>query len=180
MRERAGEGRAVTLGRQAEPPRLLLEGRAHQHCRYAVVPEHRLVQRPRTQHPLCVESRLRRLGVLRALGGRELAAMAGALIQARRRQVPVLLDGFVCGAAAACLQVARADALGHCQAAHRSAEPGHERLLAKLGMEPLLQMNMRLGEASGAVLAVGLVRGALACHSEMATFGDAGVSGKNA
>tara|TARA_Y100000813_G_scaffold56030_1_gene39348 strand:- start:1692 stop:2720 length:1029 start_codon:yes stop_codon:yes gene_type:complete len=120
------------------------------------------------------------LGVLRALGGRELAAMAGALIQARRRQVPVLLDGFVCGAAAACLQVARADALGHCQAAHRSAEPGHERLLAKLGMEPLLQMNMRLGEASGAVLAVGLVRGALACHSEMATFGDAGVSGKNA
>ena len=119
------------------------------------------------------------LGVLRALGGRELAAMAGALAMARRRRVPVLLDGFVCGAAAACLRAAAPGALDHCRAAHRSAEPGHARLLETLGMRPLLDLDMRLGEASGAVLAVGLVRAALACHAGMATFDGAGVSGRD-
>ncbi len=118
------------------------------------------------------------LGVLRALGGRELAAMAGAVAKARHLGLPVLLDGFVAGASAACLQAGRPGALDHCRAAHLSAEPGHARLLAKLGMAPLLQLNMRLGEASGAVLAVALVRAALACHLGMATFDSAGVSGK--
>ncbi|MEP0338045.1 MAG: nicotinate-nucleotide--dimethylbenzimidazole phosphoribosyltransferase [Alphaproteobacteria bacterium] len=118
------------------------------------------------------------LEVLRALGGRELAAMAGAVAKARHLGLPVLLDGFVAGAAAACLQVRQPGALDHCRAAHLSAEPGHARLLAKLGMAPLLQLNMRLGEASGAVLAVGIVQAALACHRGMATFESAGVSGK--
>ncbi|UTW51841.1 nicotinate-nucleotide--dimethylbenzimidazole phosphoribosyltransferase [bacterium SCSIO 12827] len=118
------------------------------------------------------------LEVLRALGGRELAAMAGAVAKARHLGLPVLLDGFVAGGAAACLQVRQPGALDHCRAAHLSAEPGHARLLAKLGMAPLLQLNMRLGEASGAVLAVGLVQAALACHRGMATFESAGVSGK--
>tara|TARA_R110002072_G_scaffold132462_1_gene272495 strand:+ start:572 stop:1588 length:1017 start_codon:yes stop_codon:yes gene_type:complete len=118
------------------------------------------------------------LGVLRALGGRELAAMAGAVARARHLGVPVLLDGFVAGASAACLQVQQPGALDHCRAAHLSAEPGHARLLERLGMTPLLQLGMRLGEASGAVLAVGIVRAALACHTGMATFDGAGVSGK--
>lgn len=119
------------------------------------------------------------LGVLRALGGRELAAMAGAVAAARHKNVPVLLDGFVSGAAAACLERAVAGALDHCRAAHRSAEPGHDQLLGNLGLRPLLDLGMRLGEASGAVLAVGLVRAALACHSGMATFEQAGISDKD-
>ena len=105
--------------------------------------------------------------------------MAGAVSKARHLGLPVLLDGFVAGAAAACLQVRQPGALDHCRAAHLSAEPGHARLLAKLGMAPLLQLNMRLGEASGAVLAVGIVHAALACHRGMATFESAGVSGKD-
>lgn len=120
------------------------------------------------------------LSVMRALGGRELAAMAGAVTAARRQNTPVLLDGFVACAAAACLQKHSTDALDHCRAAHMSAEPGHAGLLQKMGMTPLLQLDMRLGEASGAVLAVGLVRAALACHQGMATFESAGVSGKDA
>lgn len=119
------------------------------------------------------------LDVLRALSGRELAAMAGAVAKARHLGLPVLLDGFVAGASAACLQAQQPGALDHCRAAHLSAEPGHGRLLAKLGMAPLLQLDMRLGEASGAVLAVALVRAALACHAGMATFDSAGISGKD-
>lgn len=119
------------------------------------------------------------LEVLRRLGGRELAAMAGAVLAARRQRVPVLLDGFVASAAAAALAMEKRGALDHCRAAHVSAEPGHRRLLGNLGMRPLLDLDMRLGEASGAVLAVGLVRAALACHHGMATFADAGVSDKS-
>lgn len=121
------------------------------------------------------------LQLLRRLGGREMAAMAGAILAARARRIPVLLDGFVCGAAAAVLQAERPEgavrsgALAHCLAAHVSAEPGHGRLLAHLGLAPLLDLQMRLGEASGAALAVLLARAALACHNGMATFADAGV-----
>jgi nicotinate-nucleotide--dimethylbenzimidazole phosphoribosyltransferase len=116
------------------------------------------------------------LDLLRRLGGRELAAIAGAVVGARLRRVPVLLDGFVCTAAVAPLAVIRADALDHCQVAHVSAEPGHRLLLRRLGRRPLLDLDMRLGEASGAVLAVGLLRAALACHVGMASFPVAGVS----
>jgi nicotinate-nucleotide--dimethylbenzimidazole phosphoribosyltransferase len=90
--------------------------------------------------------------------------------------VPVLLDGYVCTAAAAVLDVARPGALDHCLVAHASAEPGHRRLLERIGQRPLLDFGMRLGEASGAALAVGLVRAAVACHTGMATFGEAGVA----
>jgi nicotinate-nucleotide--dimethylbenzimidazole phosphoribosyltransferase len=116
------------------------------------------------------------LDLLRRLGGRELAAIAGAVVGARLRRIPVLLDGFVCTAAAAPLAAMRSDALDHCRIAHVSAEPGHRLLLRRLGQRPLLDLGMRLGESSGAVVAVGLLRAAVACHVGMATFAGAGVS----
>ncbi len=119
------------------------------------------------------------LKALQRLGGRELAAMAGAIIQARLQRVPVLLDGYMAGAVAGALKAARPDVLDHCLAAHVSAEPGHRRLLDILEMEPLLDMNMRLGEASGAALAVSIIKAACACHNGMATFAEAGVSDKD-
>ena len=118
------------------------------------------------------------LEVLRRMGGRELAAMAGAILGARINHVPVLIDGYVATAAAAVLFKANPKALDHCMAAHVSAEPAHKALLAKLGMKPLLDLGMRLGEASGAALAAGIVRAAVNCHSGMATFASAGVSDK--
>jgi nicotinate-nucleotide--dimethylbenzimidazole phosphoribosyltransferase len=118
------------------------------------------------------------LEVLRRLGGRELAAMAGAILGARLNRVPVLLDGYVATAAAAVLFKADKTALDHCMAAHVSAEPAHKALLAKLGLKPLLDLGMRLGEASGAALAAGVVRAAVNCHNGMATFASAGVSDK--
>ncbi len=118
------------------------------------------------------------LEMLRRLGGRELAAMAGAVTGARVKRVPVLLDGYVAGAAALTLHAINPQALGHVRAAHVSAEPGHRLLLSRLGLPPLLDFEMRLGEASGAALAVPLIRAALACHQGMATFEDAGVAGK--
>ncbi len=117
------------------------------------------------------------LEVLRCLGGRELAAMAGAMVRARGLRIPLILDGFICTAAAACLDVARPGALDHAVAGHVSAEVAHPKLLKRLGKEPLLSLGMRLGEGSGAALAISIVKGALACHSGMATFADAGVSG---
>ncbi|MGX0903313.1 nicotinate-nucleotide--dimethylbenzimidazole phosphoribosyltransferase [Roseovarius sp. MBR-79] len=117
------------------------------------------------------------LGVLCALGGRELAAMAGAITRARVLRIPVLLDGFICTAAAACLEAEATGALDHALAGHVSAEPGHARLLDRLGKAPLLSLGLRLGEGSGAVLAMGVVQAALACHSGMASFAEAGVSG---
>ena len=116
--------------------------------------------------------------VMRRVGGRELAAIAGAVIAARMAHVPVLLDGFACTAAAAVLERARPQALDHCVVAHCSAEPGHRRLLERLGRTPLLDFGMRLGEASGAALAISLLRSAIACHNGMASFAEAGVSGK--
>jgi nicotinate-nucleotide--dimethylbenzimidazole phosphoribosyltransferase len=113
------------------------------------------------------------------VGGRELAAIAGAVIAARMAHVPVLLDGFACTAAAAVLERARPQALDHCVVAHCSAEPGHARLLERLGRKPLVDLGMRLGEASGAALAIGLLRGAIACHNGMASFAEAGVSEKS-
>ena len=118
------------------------------------------------------------LEVLRRLGGRELAAMAGAILGARLNRVPVLIDGYVATAAAAVLFKANIHALDHCMAAHVSAEPAHRALLAKLGLKPLLDLGMRLGEGSGAALAAGMVRAAVNCHTGMATFASAGVSEK--
>lgn len=116
------------------------------------------------------------LALAMRLGGRELAAMMGAALAARQRHVPLLLDGFVATAAVAPLARLHAQGLAHALAAHLSAEAGHARLLRHLGLEPLLGLGMRLGEASGACLAVNVVRSALACFDGMATFADAGVS----
>jgi nicotinate-nucleotide--dimethylbenzimidazole phosphoribosyltransferase len=119
------------------------------------------------------------LAIAASLGGRELAAILGAVLAARRHSIPVLLDGFVSTAAAAPLVKCRADALAHVTAAHVSAEAGHKALLAELRLAPLIDLNMRLGEASGAAVAVLILRAALACHIGMATFADAGVSEKS-
>ena len=116
------------------------------------------------------------LQALRCLGGRELAAMAGAIARARQARIPVVLDGFISCAAAACLQQVRSDALDHTVAGHLSAEGGHSRLLDQMGKAPLLSLGMRLGEGSGGALAIAVVQAAVACLSGMATFAEAGVS----
>lgn len=120
------------------------------------------------------------LAIAAALGGRELAAILGATLAAREHSIPVLLDGFVCTAAVLPLARLDAAALAHCRAAHVSAEAGHRALLAALQLEPLLDLRMRLGEASGAALALLLLRAAVACHAGMATFAEAGVAGRAA
>ncbi len=118
------------------------------------------------------------LEILRRLGGREIAAMMGAILAARLNKVPVVLDGYVCCAAAALLHALDPAAIAHCVAGHVSAEGAHAQVLARLGKKPLLELDMRLGEGTGAALAIGLVKAALACHIGMATFASAGVSGK--
>jgi nicotinate-nucleotide--dimethylbenzimidazole phosphoribosyltransferase len=101
--------------------------------------------------------------------------MAGAIARARAERIPVILDGFICCAAAAVLEAEVAGALDHCIAGHQSAESAHGRLLQALGKVPLLSLGLRLGEGSGAALAIAVVQGAVACHSGMATFAEAGV-----
>lgn len=116
--------------------------------------------------------------VLRCVGGLEFAAIVGAVIAARMAKTPVLLDGFACTAAAAVLWACDPRAIDHCMIAHVSAEPGHRLLLDRIGREALLDLGMRLGEASGAALALQIVRAAVECHQGMATFAEAGVSSK--
>ena len=113
--------------------------------------------------------------ILTAFGGREQAAICGAVRRARALRIPVILDGFICTAAAAVLTRDDADALAHCLIGHESAEPGHRRLVAALGMNPVLSLDMRLGEGSGAAVALTVLRAALACHDGMATFAEAGI-----
>jgi len=117
------------------------------------------------------------LAAAAALGGRELAAIAGATLAARHQRIPVILDGFVATAAIVPLARLAPSILDHCRAGHVSAEAGHRHLLQALGLVPLLDLDMRLGEASGAALALLVLRAALACHRGMATFAQAGVSG---
>ncbi|MFC3164364.1 nicotinate-nucleotide--dimethylbenzimidazole phosphoribosyltransferase [Ciceribacter thiooxidans] len=119
------------------------------------------------------------LEILRRLGGREIAAMAGAILAARVQRIPVLVDGYVATAAAAILKAANPTALDHCLIGHVSGEPGHLKAIEKLGKTPLLALGMRLGEGSGAALAAGIVKAAAACHSGMATFESAGVSNQS-
>lgn len=116
------------------------------------------------------------LSVLAALGGREIAAMAGAMARARVESVPVLLDGFIASAAALVIQTLSFDLLMHVQAGHVSEEGAHAKLLSCLGLTPILDLQMRLGEGSGAAVALQVVRAAVACHAGMATFAEAGVS----
>ena len=116
------------------------------------------------------------LAQLAALGGREQAAICGAVLAARHARIPVLLDGFICTAATAPLFAADPAFLAHCQIGHASREPGHPRLCAAMGMAPILSLDMALGEGTGAALALSILRGALACHDGMATFAEAGVA----
>ena len=119
------------------------------------------------------------LEVLRRLGGREIAAMAGAVLAARVQRVPVIVDGFVASAAVAVLHAVEPTAIDHCLFAHVSAEPAHRAALERMSAEPLLDLGMRLGEGTGAALAAGIVKAAAACHSGMATFEEAAVAGKS-
>ncbi|NWK96416.1 nicotinate-nucleotide--dimethylbenzimidazole phosphoribosyltransferase [Sphingobium lactosutens] len=114
---------------------------------------------------------------LRRVGGREIAAIAGAILRARKLTIPVLLDGFICCSAIAPLATDNPAITAHCLAGHRSMEPGHARLLERLDLAPLLSLGMRLGEGSGAAVAATIVRAALAAHNQMATFAEAAVSG---
>ena len=119
------------------------------------------------------------LEVLRRLGGREIAAMAGAILAARMNRVPVIVDGYVATAAAAVLYKLDPHALDHCLFGHVSAEPAHIRVLAAMGKTPLLDLGLRLGEGTGAALAAGIVKAAARLHAGMATFAEAGVSEKS-
>ena len=116
------------------------------------------------------------LEVLRRLGGREIAAIAGAILAARLQRIPVILDGYVATAAAAVLHGMRPAAIDHCIAGHLSAESAHQDVLERIGKVPLLALGMRLGEGTGAALAAGIVKTAAAIHRDMATFAQAGVS----
>lgn len=116
------------------------------------------------------------LATLSAFGGREQAAICGAIRQARDLGIVVILDGFICSAAAAALVRDDAGALDHCLIGHQSLEPGHKNLIEKLGKKPVLALDMRLGEGSGAAVALMVLRAALECHNGMATFSQAGIS----
>jgi nicotinate-nucleotide--dimethylbenzimidazole phosphoribosyltransferase len=137
------------------------------------------IERKRTTVTAALERHGTRLAAREALlrvGGLELAALTGAAREAARLRLPVLLDGYaVTAAALAAVQLE--PIVGETLiASHRSAEPGHDLLLAELGLEPLLDLRLRLGEASGALLALGLIQAAGALHREMGTFAESGVA----
>jgi len=117
------------------------------------------------------------LTAIMAFGGREQAAICGAILAARAARIPVMLDGFICSAAAAPLYGQMPAILSHCLVGHLSSEHGHRYLLDKMEMDAILNLNMRLGEGTGAALALNILRGAIACHNQMATFEDAGIAG---
>ena len=128
-----------------------------------------LERRPRTDDPL---------ETLATLGGFEHAGLVGFVLAAAEARVPVVLDGLIAGAAALVVQAIAPDALGYCFAGHRSAEPGHRVALQHLGLRPLVDLDLRLGEGTGAALAFPLVEAAGAMLREMATFDSAGVARK--
>jgi nicotinate-nucleotide--dimethylbenzimidazole phosphoribosyltransferase len=120
------------------------------------------------------------LAILARLGGREIAAMLGALIAARHQKVPVIVDGYVATAAAAIAHAVNPSAIDHCLFAHVSAEGAHARVLERMGRTALLDLGMRLGEGTGAALGVVMAKTALHLHANMATFDGAAVSGRSA
>jgi len=118
------------------------------------------------------------LGALAAVGGLEIGAIAGAMLAAAANRVPVLVDGFISGAGALIARGLAPLSVEYMIAAHASADNGHRAMLASLGLEPLLDLGMRLGEGTGAAIAFGICDAACKTLDEMATFGDAGVSEK--
>jgi len=119
------------------------------------------------------------LAILARLGGREIAAMLGALVAARHQKIPVVIDGFVATAAAAIAHAVNPEAIDHCLFGHVSAESAHAKVLEKMGVMPVLDLGMRLGEGTGAALALVLTKTALHLHTNMATFASAGVSDRS-
>ena len=117
----------------------------------------------------------RPMELLRRLGGSEMAVLAGVVAECRLRSIPVLLDGYVTAAAAAPLGLEVEGGIDHCLAAHLSPEPGHGILLERLGLEPFLDLEMRLGEGSGALVALGIVGLAAAAVVDVATFDEWGL-----
>ena len=117
--------------------------------------------------------------ILSCFGGREMAAIAGSVIAARIRGIPILLDGFVSTTSAATLTIFNKKLLEHCLISHLSSEPGHKGIILKLKKEPILDLNMRLGEASGGAVASLIIKAAVVTHNKMATFSEAGVSKKS-
>lgn len=115
--------------------------------------------------------------ILMRLGGREQAAIAGAILAARHRRLPVMLDGFVVAASLAPLFLESSDVAAHCLVGHVSGEPGHRRLLSAMKLSPILDLGMALGEASGAALALPILKAAVNLHTSMATFADVGLDG---
>jgi nicotinate-nucleotide--dimethylbenzimidazole phosphoribosyltransferase len=118
------------------------------------------------------------VGVLAAFGGFEHAALAGFILGAAALRVPVILDGVIAGAAALAAVALAPDAIAACFAGHRSAEPGHAVTLSYLGLRPLVDLGLRLGEGTGAVLALPLLQSAARALRDVATFDSAGVSDK--
>ena len=116
------------------------------------------------------------LDVLAKVGGLELAGLAGVMLAGAAHRIPIILDGFIAGAAALAAVALKPEARHYLIAAHRSVEPGHGHVLAALGLTPYLDLGMRLGEGTGAALGIGLARAAVAILTEMATFKSAGVS----
>lgn len=116
------------------------------------------------------------LDVLRCVGGLEIAAMAGMMLRAARHRLVIVVDGFISTSAATVAVALCPEALGYMVAGHRSEEPGHSVLLERLGLRPLLALEMRLGEGTGAILALPLIESAVALYRRMATFDSAGVS----
>lgn len=141
------------------------------HARKVSVVESALASRPVDDDPVAT---------LASLGGFEHAGIAGFVLGAARRGVPVILDGVIAGSAALVAQALAPDAIDYCFAGHRSAEPGHAVALAQLGLRPLVDLDLRLGEGTGAVLALSLVEAAGSILREMATFDAAGVTRKQA
>ena len=117
--------------------------------------------------------------VLRKVGGLELAAMAGAMLAAASKRVPIILDGFISTAAACVAETISEGATGYMLLGHQSMEPGHQKSFQYLGKEPILSLSMRLGEGTGAAVAYSIIQSAVLMVNEMATFESAGVSGKN-
>ena len=120
------------------------------------------------------------LDVLGRLGGLEIAAIAGAYLAAAQQGIPMLVDGYICSTAALCATRLNPACRDWMLFAHRSAEPGHSAVLAALQAEPLLELDMRLGEGTGAAASVPLLRMACALHSDMATFAEAAVAAEPA
>ncbi|HVE63837.1 MAG TPA: nicotinate-nucleotide--dimethylbenzimidazole phosphoribosyltransferase [Mycobacteriales bacterium] len=126
----------------------------------------------------CKHSAFQPLDLLRELGGADVTAMCGFLLAAAARRTPVVLDGVVAGAAAAAVSRLCPAAVGFFAAGHRSTEPAHTAALTHLGLTPLLELELRLGEGTGALLAVGLLDAAVDIACDMATFDEAGVSSR--